>query len=134
MTGVVEICSLLDATLDGMTDVVEVILLLKLVTVTVLVSIVDGAMIEASDDECSVIVVALADVTNGVDVSLMFDAALVELTGYKEINVLLDAALVDGVTVCSLLDSALVVIIDVVDISWLVVPAVVEMIDCTALS
>ena len=129
MTGVVEICSLLDATLDGMMDVAEVRLLL--VTVTGLVNIADGVMTEASDGECSVIVITLVDLFNDTDVSSIFDAALVELTGNKEINVLLDAAIVNGVTVCSLLDSALVAITDV--ISSLVVTAVIEVIDCTEL-
>ena len=111
MTGIVEICSLLDATLDGMTDVAEVRLLLKIVTFTVLVGIRDGVMIEGL-----AIVATLVDIFNGIDVSLMLDAVLVELSESKEINVLFEAILVnviDGVNICPLLDVALACIADV---------------------
>ena len=122
--GVVEICSLFDTTLDDMTDVAEDILLL--VMITVLIDIMDDAMIEVSDDERS----KLVGIINGVEVSSMFDVEIVE------INVLLDATLVnviDDANICSLINVALVVIADVAEATSLLVITMVEVIDCVEL-
>ena len=81
-----EACLLLDTVKEGITDSTGVSLLLDVK----LKDAADGAMIKVSDN------VTLVDVTNNVDVSSRFDAALVELN------------VTEGVKVCSLLDTALI--------------------------
>ena len=123
MTCTADVCSSLDAALDGMMDFVEVRLLL--ITVTSLIDKMDGVVIEVSDNECPMPDVGI---TNGVDVSSIIDSALVEITEIKEINVLFDATLVtviDGINVCSLIDT-LVAITDVAEVTSLLVTAMVE--------
>ena len=121
-----EVCLLLDAVRDGVTDTMGVSLLLDVAVK----DMADDTMkyIEVLDDERSIfdvtLVYCIADI---VDVSSMLDTALVELTEVKEINVLLDATLVnviDDVGICSLLNVVLVAIADVM----------VEVKDCTKLS
>ena len=131
VTYIADVCSSLDAALDGMMDFVEVRLLL--ITVTSLIDIMDGVVIEVSDNECSMPDVGI---TNDVDVSSIIDSALVEITEIKEINVLLDATLVtviDGINVCSLID-ILVAITDVAEVPSLRVTAMVEVTDSVELN
>ena len=131
VTCIADVCSSLDAVLDGMMDFVEVRLLL--ITVTSLIDIMDGVVIEVSDNECSMPDVGI---TNDVDVSSIIDSALVEITEIKEINVLFDATLVtviDGINVCSLID-ILVAITDVAGVISLRVTAMVEVTDSVELN
>ena len=131
VTCIADVCSSLNAVLDGMMDFVEVRLLL--ITITSLIDIMDGVAIEVSDNECSMPNVGI---TNGVDVSSIIDSALVEITEIKEINVLFDATLVvviDGINVCSLID-ILVAITDVAEVTSLLVTAMVEVTDSVELN
>ena len=121
-----EVCLLLDAVRDGVTDSTGVSLLLDVAVK----DMADDTMkyIEVLDDERSILDVTLVYcIADIVDVSSLLDATLVEFTEIKEINVLLDATLVniiDGVSICSLLNVVLIAIADVM----------VEVIDCTELS
>ena len=122
MTGVVEICSLLDATLDGMTDIVEVALLadVKMIIVmddTECSSLLDDTPLSVIED-----VIVMFD-ANTADDSLLLDSELVLLTDGMEVTSMLEMVLTevvdDALLETELLNITLVEITDDVDANFL---------------